>query len=92
MTKWYDVCETYKLDINKYVTPSISLNKYGTLYEFNTIKHKLYIQLNIVKDDLYLRIVLHPFIKDHKQRVWAGYLNNDWLLLMLQLLNQYFIL
>jgi hypothetical protein len=90
MTKWEDVCKTYKLDITNYVTPTVSLNKYGTLYEFNTSKHKLYIQLSLVKEDVYLRIVLHPYVKDHKQRTWAGYSNNDWLLLMLQMLNQYF--
>lgn len=88
---WCQIADNFNLNTNHYIQPTITQRNHYKIYEFKTSKHALYIQVHMVNDDLYADVILHPFIKDHKRRIYQGWLSEYWLLqLIYQILNQYF--
>jgi hypothetical protein len=89
---WEQIANNFNLNICNYVTPIVTQRDNYKIYEFKTPKHALYVQLHMTDGDIYADVILHPFIKHHKRRIYQGWLREHWLLqLIYQTLNQYFI-
>jgi len=88
---WTQIATNFNLNINHYVKPILIKKHNCIIYHFKTNNHSLYIQLMLQGDDIFVDVLLQPYIKYHKNRVYKGYLSEQWLLLLIyQLLNQYF--